>query len=171
MTKDNIFTQVDSKLIGDWYTEVNGESAVIRIISDGQYLVTQHYPSVILNLNHLTLPGTTSDLFTRVNGLPNEFIGEWKHVNNIDHLTFKNDQTYSWDAGDGIIDTGIFSSNKHPLLLTLYTKRATLTTNGNLLIKTNLYNSTFEYYYEVRQNRILLFSRQNGELAQSLSRI
>ena len=171
MTKNNIFTQVDSKLIGDWYTEVNSKSAVIRIISDGQYLATQHYPSVVLNLNHLTLPGITSDLFVRVNGLRNEFIGEWKHVNNIDHLNFKNDQTFSWNSGNGRIDTGLFSSNKNPQHLTLYTKKASLTTNGNLLTQTKLDNSTFKYYYEVRQNRVLLFNKHNGVLEQSLSRI
>ena len=172
MMKDGNSTQLDQIFIGNWIVRSNGEVSLVHIVADGQYLVTQHYPSVALNPTHLTLNNNSGSggVFTRKKGGGGRFIGEWESIDKISYLIFKSNQTYTWTSTDGEIKKGIFVSTIAPLFLTLHTHKATLTTKGNHLTITQLNNSKSEYYYQIGQNSILLFNREDGKLEQILNR-
>ena len=164
--------QIDPKFIGDWIVTTNETSTVVRIIPDGQYLVTQHYPNVVLIPTSLTLPGNPADVFTPIKGTRTNFNGEWVHLDKKSHLTFNSDQTFTWNFTNGDNVTGIFESTIHPQQhLTFHTYRALLTTSGRKLTIRSVNETSIEYYFQAGVNSILLFNRETGELEQTYYRI
>ena len=164
--------QIDPKFIGDWIVTANQTSSVVRIIPDGQYLVTQHYPRVVLNSTSLTLPGNPTNVFTPIKGTRTNFNGEWVHLDRKSHLTFNSDQTFTWNFTNGKNVTGIFESTIFPQQhLTFHIYSALLTTNGRNITIRSVNKTSIEYYFQAGLNSVLLFNRENGELEQTYYRI